>query len=213
MDDMLVANPLVLDPTANYTFHSYFELRFAPADILADLGCTLVRRSLTLPQSAWSVAELQHKITSYLPYISLTSEDARKQSLVAPLLLELAQTLQTPLQIEYPIAVNHYLNGEMDYYLHRANSLLVVEAKQADLTRGFVQLAVELIALNLWLARRQGIPQLERSLLGAVTTGDIWQFGIYDPVDQVVTQDTNLYRVPADLEVLAQTLRGILENP
>lgn len=209
---MLVPHPLVLDPSASYTFRSYFELRFTPSDILADLGCHLLRQTLHLPQSPWDVTELKQKIAGYLPYISLTSEDARKQSLVAPVLLELAQTLQTPLEIEYPITINQYLRGEIDYFLQKGSCLLVVEAKQADLTRGFVQLAAELIALNLWLAKRQGKERLERPLIGAVTTGDIWQFGSYHPTMMTIIQDTNLYRVPADLETLAPTLKGILEN-
>jgi hypothetical protein len=34
--------------------------------------------------------------------------------------------------------------------LHAAGKLLVVEAKNADLARGFTQLAVELIAIDVW---------------------------------------------------------------
>jgi hypothetical protein len=208
---MLIDNPLVLDPKASYTFRSYFELRFAPADILADLGCQLIRQPLSLPQAEWNIHDLKQKITSYLPYISLTSEDARKQSLVAPVLLELATTLQTTLEIEYPIVINQYLKGEMDYFLQKNNCLLVIEAKQSDLTHGFVQLAAELIGLNLWLAKRKGKEHWNKPLTGAVTTGDIWQFGIYDPSAQTVLQDTILYRLPTDLEAIAQILRGILD--
>lgn len=46
---MLVDHPLVFDPSAS-NFHSYFELRFAPFDILADLGYTLKCDYLKLPQ-------------------------------------------------------------------------------------------------------------------------------------------------------------------
>lgn len=209
---MLAANPLLLDPAASYTFRSYFEMRFAPADILADLGCTLKRASLVLPHSDWDTHALRQRIEAYLPYISLTSESARRESLVAPILLELAQTIKTPLQIEYPLEVNQYLKGELDYYLNNQYNLIVVEAKNADLTRGATQLAVELIALNLWVAKRRGITSLAVPLTGAVTTGDIWQFSQYDPSQRQITQDLALYRIPEDLETLAQTLKGILEN-
>jgi hypothetical protein len=37
-----------------------------------------------------------------------------------------------------------------------------------------------------------------------VTTGDIWQFGSFHRLHQVVTPDLMLYRVPTDLEVLMQ---------
>ncbi|WP_445633754.1 Restriction endonuclease subunit R [Nostoc sp. DSM 114161] len=88
----------------------------------------------------------------------------------------------------------------------------MIEAKNADLTRGAVQLAVELIALNLWLAKRQGIASLLTPLTGAVTTGDIWQFSQYDPTQQQITQDLSLYRIPEDLEPLTQILKGILDS-
>ena len=48
----------------------------------------------------------------------------------------------------------------------------MIEAKQADLTRGFTQLATEMIALDQWTEVNQP------SFLGAVTTGNIWQFGV-----------------------------------
>lgn len=82
----------------------------------------------------------------------------------------------------------------------------MVEAKQADLTRGFTQLAAELIALDSWVELQDPI------LYGAVTTGDIWQFGSFERVSRVVTQHLMLYRVPTDLEMLMQILVGILSQ-
>ena len=96
------------------------------------------------------------------------------------------------------------------HYLAAANSLLVVEAKQADLTHGFVQLAAELIALNLWISRRRGVQSLSSPLFGAVTTGEIWRFGRYNPLIQEVTQDLKLYQMPEDLDLLSRILKGIL---
>jgi hypothetical protein len=87
-----------------------------------------------------------------------------------------------------------------DYYLQSQHNVLVVEAKQADITRGFTQLAAELIALDSWVESDEPI------LYGAVTTGDIWQFGSFHREKRVVTQDLMLYRVPTDLEVLMQIL-------
>lgn len=209
---MLVANPLVLDANASYTFCSYFELRFSPIDILGDLGCSLKRSPLSLPRSFWDTSPLQQRIENYLPYISLTSEAARRQSLVAPILLELAQSVKTPIQIEYPLEVNQYLKGELDYYLNNQYNLIVIEAENDDITRGSVQLAVELIALNLWLAKRQSVASLLTPLTGSVTTGDIWQFSQYDAIQQQVTQDLSLYRIPEDLAPLTQILKGILDQ-
>nr|MDZ8163459.1 hypothetical protein [Nostoc sp. CmiSLP01]MDZ8287103.1 hypothetical protein [Nostoc sp. ChiSLP01] len=48
--------------------------------------------------------------------------------------------------------------------------MLVIEAKQSDLGRGFTQLAVELIALDQWTRSETPI------LYGVVTTGEDWLF-------------------------------------
>lgn len=84
----------------------------------------------------------------------------------------------------------------------------MVEAKQADLTKGFVQLAVELIALQIWLAKKElAVPPV---LTGCVTTGDIWHFGQHILSDALIVQDLALYRVPEDLEELAALLKGVV---
>lgn len=75
-------------------------------------------------------------------------------------------------RIEYPISISDRLKGSLDYYLQADNQLLVVKAKNADISRGFTQLSAELIALNQWTSLASPI------LYGAVTTGDIWKFGL-----------------------------------
>ena len=90
-------------------------------------------------------------------------------------------------------------------YLIESQKAVIVEAKREDLDNGFTQLAVKLIAVQQWL-------ETEEPLFGAIATGTIWQFGIFDPLKQEVTQDLNLYCVPADLhELLAIFLVKILE--
>ena len=44
--------------------------------------------------------------------------------------------------------VSDKLQGALDYYLKGTQNLLVIEAKNEDLERGFKQLGVELIALD-----------------------------------------------------------------
>lgn len=74
-----------------------------------------------------------------------------------------------------------------------------------DLERVFVQLAIEFMALDRWIESEQPI------LTGAVSTGTIWQFGTYDRQSLRVTQDLNVYRVPADVEDLLRILVKLLE--
>ncbi len=199
----------ILEPGKSYDFRNYFEMAYEPDDILAEFDVTLERRSLTLPKANGdfgSIAALKSSLQSRLPYVSLTSEAARREILIAPIVLTLIDYTQAQLRIEYSINVSEQLKGALDYYLHTQHSLLVIEAKNADLARGFTQLAVELIALDQWTTSAEPL------LYGAVSTGDVWQFGRLHRQQRRIEQDLNLYRVPADLEELFQILVGLLTS-
>ena len=204
-----MAKAPILQPGQSYTFRSYFEMPFEPEDILAEFGYALKRSPLNLPQSTTELdrlTNLKSRIEESLPYISLTSEAARRELLIAPILLDVVHYTHAKLRIEYPLTVTDQLKGSLDYYLYADHKLLVVEAKNADLARGFTQLAVELIALDEWRNSEEPILQ------GAVSTGDIWQFGLLHREHKQITQDLNLYRVPADLEELLRILVASLES-
>ncbi len=203
----IMSRPQILQPNQNYTFSKYFELSFSPEDILAEFGCSYNRERLQLP----TVELPEERITSLTAIINrnfrrvkLLSEDARKQAIIAPILLEVCEITQTQLNIEYPININERLQGRLDYYISQGKDLLVIEAKQADLSRGFTQLAVELIALDQWTRSPTPI------LYGAVTTGEDWRFGIYHRQNQHITEDLKLYRVPEEIATLVSILVGIL---
>jgi hypothetical protein len=70
------------------------------------------------------------------------------------------------------------------------------------MTRGFTQLAVELIALAQFSD--------QATLYGAVTIGNAWNFGKLEVQSQRITQDIALFTVPNDLETLIRILLGIL---
>jgi hypothetical protein len=196
----------ILKPGESYSFSKFFELAFDPEDILSELGYGLTRSSLTFPPNDLSLdsAPLQQSISQNLTFVDLTSETARREVIIAPILLELCRLTHAKLKIEYPIVVNDQLKGTLDYYLQSQQVLLVVEAKNADLSRGFTQLAVELIALDQWTTLEVPV------LYGAVTTGDIWKFGKLQRQQRQIEQDINLYRVPADLGELLKILVGVL---
>jgi hypothetical protein len=199
----------ILEPGKSYTFRHYFEMTYEPDDILAEFGFSLQRSSLDLPKSNTNLdqlTELKNSIQRRLPYVSLTSEAARREILIAPILLALIDYTQAQLRIEYSINVSEQLKGSLDYYLHTQHNLLIIEAKNADLARGFTQLAVELIALDQWTTSN------ESWLYGAVSTGDVWQFGLLNRAQKQVQQDLNLFRVPADLKDLFSSLVAILNN-
>ncbi len=197
----------IIQPGESYTFRSYFEMPYEPEDVLAAFGYRLRRTPLPLLQSTAELdrlSSLKNRIAESLPYVSLTSEAARRELLIAPVLLDVVHYTHAQLRIEYPLVVTEQLKGSLDYYLYGDDKLLVVEAKHADLSRGFTQLAVELIALDQWCDDTQPV------LPGAVSTGDIWQFGVLQRDEKLVTQDLSLYRVPADLEDLMRILVAML---
>lgn len=199
----------IIQPEQSYTFADYFKLNFAPQDILAYFDVSLQRRSLKLPHHNGPLDrlnELKTRIEESLPRLSLTSEMARREFLIAPVLTDVLHYTQATLNVEYPVAVSNQLKGSLDYLLQNHQTFLVIEAKNEDLERGFVQLAVELIALDQWIDTEQPILQ------GAISTGNIWQFGQLDRQSRAVTQDLDLYRVPADLDDLLRILIRSLDG-
>jgi len=202
--------PPILKPGESYTFRKYFELQFNTEDILAELGCSLGREEINLDQSKTinfpNLSEFKEKLVQNLKIVDLNSEAARREVLIAPILLELCNIVQAKLNIEYPIYVSDLLKGNLDYLVLSQSNVLVVEAKNADLSRGFTQLAVELIAVDSWTDSSAEI------LYGAVTTGDIWRFGYLQRQERKIVQDINLYRVPADIEELLQILVNVVSG-
>ncbi|MBW4569538.1 MAG: hypothetical protein KME31_16375 [Tolypothrix carrinoi HA7290-LM1] len=202
-----MSRPRIIQPGQSYTFSKYFELPFTPEDILAELGCSYERERLLLPKSEYDVnkiEDLQRLIERNLRRVKLLSEDARKQAIIAPILLEVCEITQTQLNIEYPVSVSEQLKGSFDYYISKGKGLLVIEAKQADLSRGFTQLAVELIALDQWTKSDTPV------LYGAVTTGEDWRFAIYKRQEKQIIEDIKLYRIPEEMIELINILIGIL---
>lgn len=198
----------ILQEGASYTFRSYCEMNAEPEDILSDLGYQLLTARLVLPKTVTVLTwekELRNRLERSLMVVTLTSEMARRETLVAPILLEIASHCKAQLRIEYPLSVNNWLKGNLDYLVRSTQSMVVIEAKKDDLTRGFTQLAAELIAL----AQLQEL----KSIYGAVTIGDAWRFGYLDAVNKTITQDIALYRIPDDLAEVMNILVGILEGP
>jgi hypothetical protein len=200
----------ILKADQSYTFHSYFTFKFAIVDILRELDTAYHLAPLTLPHSPvgtiQNLSELSYRLERTRQQVSLESEMARREVLISPILLEVATSINARVNIEYSIDVSQYLKGELDYYLESNDQLLVIEAKKSDLTRGFVQLAAELIALDQWTDATNPL------LYGAVTTGESWVFGCFDRTHRTVTQDLKIYRVPEDLEQLVLILAGILTH-
>jgi len=201
-----MSRPQILQENQSYSFRSYFELPYDTDDILAEFGYRFQIQRLSLPRSEIELPrlnDLKQQLEEILPFVSLSSETARRELLVAPLLMEIVRLCHCQLRIEYPVNVSSWLKGELDYLLRSSRqTFTVLEAKRDDLTRGFTQLAVETIALA----------QMEEQeiLYGAVTIGEIWRFGFLDSHSKTITQDLSLYNVPDRLSDIMSIILGIL---
>ncbi|MBT9316107.1 hypothetical protein [Leptothoe spongobia] len=192
----------------NYTFRSYFELPHDTDEILAEFGYGYAQGRIKLPRTTAELSELdalKRRIERVLPHVQLTSEVAKREVLVAPILTEVATICNQTLRFEYLLKVNNWLQGSLDYLIRAETQIVVIEAKRDDLTRGFTQLAAEMIALGM-------IDNTPEKIYGAVTMGSLWVFGVLDRGAKLITQDIGSYRVPDDLEDLVRVLVGILEG-
>mgnify|MGYP006266990679 CR=1 FL=1 len=197
----------IIQPNQSLTFADYFKLNYDTEDVLQYFDYSFQAQSLSLPKSQRNldrVEDLKQRINESLPHLTLTSEIGRREFLIAPVIMDLIHYTQAKVRVEYSLAVNDQLKGVLDYYIQAQGQLLVIEAKNADLQRGFTQLGVELIAVDKWT----DCPQPD--LYGAVTIGNIWQFGVLHRESKKITQDLNLYRVPADLEELMRILVALI---
>ncbi|MGB0560370.1 MAG: hypothetical protein ACPGVO_01010 [Spirulinaceae cyanobacterium] len=203
-----MARPPILDKNQSYTFSKYFELTADPEAIFAELGFTFQKKLLHLPMTANTLdflSDLEQRLLQTLELVDLTSEIARRETLIAPVLLAVCTQAHQALKIEYAIEVNQWLRGNVDYFIPGQQNLLIIEAKQADLARGFVQLGAELVALDQWTDSTASL------LYGAITTGDVWRFGCLDRTEKKLVQDIRLHTLPSDLKSLVGILSGIIQ--
>ncbi len=193
---------------ASVTFADYFELNVAIEDILDELGFSFRLESCELPRREIDpklVDELVQRFRRTLPHVDLTHEIARREFLIAPVLTEVAALTDARIRVEFSFKVDDRLQGKVDYFILAKHKVLIVEAKNAELERAFKQLAVELIALDRWLD-----DSTDPLLHGAVSIGNVWQFGILDRRAKRFTQDINTYSVPTVVEDVLSFLSAIL---
>ncbi len=190
----------IIDHNQSYTFSKYFDMGILPEDLAQEFGYTFTRKNLNLPQYQQpldKIEELKNRIENTLPYVSSANETARREIFISPIIIDLIYYTKSQVRIEYQIKVNEQLQGNLDYLIQNHHHLLVIEAKKADLDYGMTQLFAELIALDYWQENNQ-----ETELIGAVTTGKIWEFARLNRENKHIEQGLESYRVPEDLELL-----------
>lgn len=200
----------IINYEQSYTFSKIFELKIEPKDLAKYFGYSFARNKLNLPQYQGEldrINQLKERIEEILPYASLSTEAARREILISPLILDLVHYTKSEIFIEYLIKVSEQLQGYLDYLFENVNNLLVIEAKKEDLDYGMTQLIAELIALEKW-QENQG----QTYLIGAVTTGKIWEFAQLNRHKKHIEQGLESYRVPEDIEPLMRILVQALNS-
>ncbi len=206
----------LLEPGRSYTFSEYFKLGFEASELAGEFGYQWVRKRINLERYEGTlerIGELKERIEEVLPFVPLTNEPERREMIISRVGAELIHYTQAQLRIEYPIKVTPQLQGNLDYLFFAGNPvvrLLVIEAKYEDITRGFTQLAAEMIALDQW-ENTPGV-NIQPVLVGAVTTGRTWELARLFRQERRFEQGLNTYRVPEDVEDVMRFLVAALRS-
>ncbi|MCP4113760.1 MAG: hypothetical protein GY749_50900 [Desulfobacteraceae bacterium] len=194
-----------------YTFKDYFEMNNPTEEIVGEFGYFFSYEIIELPEyqdyNHDDIKRLQDTYYNILPKITLTSEMAKREFLIAPVLMEIVKNTDSRMNVEYPVEIDDKLSGSLDYLIRSAHNLIVIEAKRGELDKGFNQLSAELIAMDKY---EEDNPS--ELLYGAVATGDIWKFGILHRKKKHLTKDMHSYRIPEDTEKIFSVLMGIVKT-
>jgi hypothetical protein len=133
-----------------------------------------------LVPSPWLRESLENGIQ-----LSFTSEKARGEFIVAPILIECRERMQRRISVFSGVSLNvdpaKGLNGECDFVLARTPStialqaplMVILEAKKQDIDEGVGQCAAQMLGACRY-NEREGIRV--PFMFGCITNGDSWQF-------------------------------------
>lgn len=117
--------------------------------------------------------------------IAINTEKARSELLIIPVLLDLWRHAQAQISLFSGIAFTvdeaRGLTGYCDYILSRSKAqltvnapvVMIVEAKNENITGGLGQCVAEMLAAQIFNAREGNAID---TIYGAVTTGELWKF-------------------------------------
>ncbi len=199
----------ILKKDQHYSFSDYFNLSNPCEEIIGEFGYHLKFEEIQFFLADNIEQDTVNKIKNFyhqlLPKITLNSEIAKREFMIAPLIYEVILNIDAKLNVEYPINIDNKLNGLVDYLIRSQQELIIVEAKKGDLERGFNQLAVEIIALDQYEDNNNS-----PHIYGAITIGEVWRFAILNRRAKTIIKDINLYRFPQDTKDILAILKGIL---
>jgi len=144
-----------------------------------------------------------------LPIVATSSEKARSEGIIYPVLLEVRRILNRQISLfsgeDFTVDETVGLNGMCDFLLSRspkvleieAPAIVIVEAKKADLRTGFGQCIAEMVASQRFNAAKNcPIPVI----YGSISSGTQWRFLKLE--GEIVTIDLMDYPLPPVQQIL-----------
>jgi hypothetical protein len=194
----------ILNLEESYSLGSFFELKIEAQDLAKEFGYSFERKWLKLPQYTGELdrsPQTQERIEEVLPHVSLTSDRAKREILVFPIMRDLIYYTKANVRIEYPIQTTEKLQRVLDYFIKSSQCAVVTFAKGADTDFGMTELIASLIALDRWL---EDPPQT--NLIGAVTTGRTWEFAKLNRESKHIEQGLEIYSLLKNFDTLMRIL-------
>nr|VFK28725.1 MAG: hypothetical protein BECKMB1821G_GA0114241_104110 [Candidatus Kentron sp. MB]VFK33289.1 MAG: hypothetical protein BECKMB1821I_GA0114274_104312 [Candidatus Kentron sp. MB]VFK76084.1 MAG: hypothetical protein BECKMB1821H_GA0114242_104112 [Candidatus Kentron sp. MB] len=199
----------ILKEGKKYTFSDYFEIGNPTEEIVAELGYCYSAEPWDFPREKnfdkgvlGNIVDLYYAL---LPKVSLNSEVAKREVMIAPLLHAVVKVSDVKLNIEYPVEIDDRLGGNIDYLFRASQALIVIEAKRGDLDRGFNQLAAEMIAMDIYDEGSES-----GAIYGAITIGQVWGFAVLERQRKAIIRDAHTFRFPEDIVDIFSIIKGIL---
>jgi hypothetical protein len=173
-------------------------------DLAKEFGYSFQRKWLNLPQYTGELnrsPQTQERIEEMLPHVSLTSDRAKREILVSPIMRDLIYYTKANVRIEYPIHATGKLQVVLDYFIKSERCIVITFAKESDTDFGMTELIASLIALDRWL---EDPPQT--NLIGAVTDGRTWEFARLNRQSKHIEQGLEIYGFLKNFDALMRIL-------
>ncbi len=186
--------------------------QFTIDKVKRDLKLTIIEGVRFFPDTIAPV-NLNSRLETVLENLSwavaVGTEKARSEVIINPILLEVRRILNREISVfsgeQFDVDIDAGLNGVCDFLVSRskeqltveAPTIVVVEAKKADLKLGLGQCIAEMVAMQRF---NEASGQPIKIVYGCVTSGTQWRFLKLEA--QVVTIDLNDYSLPPIEQIL-----------
>ncbi|MEG3861313.1 hypothetical protein [Microcoleus sp. herbarium12] len=162
--------------------------KFTLSKAVEDFNLTIVEGARFLPEIAPVTPSplLRDTLKETIPWaIAVSSEKARSEGIINPVLLEVKRQLQGQISVfsgeEFNVEPEAELTGYVDFLLSRspeqlfikAPAVVLVAAKKEDLKLGLGQCLAEMVAAQRFNQQKQ---QPISTIYGTVTSGTVWRF-------------------------------------